>query len=142
MRPRWWPRISPRRAATKSDAGSVKVRRVVCNRGEAEPAPSGADDQVPGAPDPEAELVDFTRYVVNDVNATWTQIFAQAGDEYRDAGLVLFREGVQTGCGAASSAGACAAGSHAATSSTAERKCARQDGENWRCEVMTGRGGR
>lgn len=84
--------------------GGVDLDDILGGLGEAEPAPSGADDQVPGAPDPEAELVDFTRYVVNDVNATWAEIFAQAGDEYRDAELVLFRDGVQTGCGAATSA--------------------------------------
>ncbi len=86
-----------------SGAG-VDLDDILVDLGEAASAPSGADDQVPGAPDPEAELVDFTKYVVNDVNATWAEIFAQAGDDYRDAHLVLFRDGVSTGCGAASSA--------------------------------------
>jgi predicted metalloprotease len=87
-----------------SSSTGIDLDDILSGLGETQTAPSGADDQVPGAPDPEAELVDFTSYVLDDVNATWAEIFAQSGDEYREAELVLFRDGVQTGCGGANSA--------------------------------------
>ena len=67
-------------------------------------APASADEQVPGAPDPDAELVDFVSFVLDDVQGTWRDVFAQSGDRYQDAELVLFRDGVRTGCGNATSA--------------------------------------
>ncbi len=47
-----------------------------------------------------AELVDA---VTTDVQVMWQETFATAGREYRDAKLVLFSQGVNTGCGSASS---------------------------------------
>ena len=70
----------------------------------AQSAPAAAGDQVPGAGDPEEDLVDFVSFVLDDIQVTWRELFAQSGDEYRDAELVLFRESVQTGCGGATSA--------------------------------------
>ncbi len=53
----------------------------------------------------EAQLVDFVTYVLNDAQDTWEQVLPRAaGAQYRDARLVLFREGVQTACGNAPSA--------------------------------------
>ena len=86
-----------------SDTG-IDITDILGGLGDAGSAPSGAADQVPGAPDPEAELVDFTSYVLDDVNATWDEIFLQSGQQYRNAKLELFRDGVQTGCGNATSA--------------------------------------
>lgn len=37
-------------------------------------------------------------------NETWTQIFAENGQKYQTPGMVLFDDGVQTACGAATSA--------------------------------------
>jgi predicted metalloprotease len=54
------------------------------------------------APDPDARLVDFVSFVLDDVQAMWKSKFAESGKTYRDAQLVLFTEAVQTGCGAAS----------------------------------------
>ncbi len=53
-----------------------------------------------GAPDPDAELVDFVTYVFDDVQSTWQQ---QLGDNYQPADLVLFTGQTQSGCGLADS---------------------------------------
>ena len=62
--------------------------------------PSGAP--LPGAPDPQAELVDFVSFVLNDVQTTFADIFRRGGQQYVDAKLVLFTSAVRSGCGAAS----------------------------------------
>ena len=43
-------------------------------------------------------------FVLIDVQDTWSGEFAEAGEDYPDADLVLFRNAVNTGCGGASSA--------------------------------------
>jgi uncharacterized protein len=64
-------------------------------------APQGAP--LPGAPDPEARLVDFVSFVLDDVQATWADVFERSGKAYRPAELVLYREATDTGCGFATS---------------------------------------
>lgn len=55
--------------------------------------------------DPQEEpMVQFVSFVLDDTQNTWKQIFANGGGEYRDAKLVLFREGVRSACGTAPSA--------------------------------------
>jgi predicted metalloprotease len=49
----------------------------------------------------EEPLVDFVTFVLNDTQATWHKVL---GPRYRDAKLVLFRDGVNTACGSAPSA--------------------------------------
>ncbi|MGI8926552.1 MAG: KPN_02809 family neutral zinc metallopeptidase [Tepidiformaceae bacterium] len=66
------------------------------------PAPGAAP--LPGAPDPDAELVDFVSFVLDDVQTTWEEKFTEAGKEYRRATLVLFTDGTNSGCGQASAA--------------------------------------
>ncbi len=67
-------------------------------------APAGsAADSVPGAPDPEAATVEFVSFVLDDIQVSWTEQFAQAGKQYEDAKLVLFTTGVDSGCGFAPS---------------------------------------
>jgi predicted metalloprotease len=63
-------------------------------------APSG---RVSGAPDPDADLVDFVGFVVDDVQTFWRGDFAQGGRTYQATKLVLFNERTQSGCGLASS---------------------------------------
>jgi predicted metalloprotease len=41
----------------------------------------------------------FVAFVLDDTQATWRQIFAQNGKQYRNAKLVLFNESTNTGCG-------------------------------------------
>jgi uncharacterized protein len=65
-------------------------------------APGGG--RLDGAPDPDAELKEFVTFVVEDVQQSWQEQFQAAGKQYDVTTLVLFEGGVQTGCGAASSA--------------------------------------
>jgi predicted metalloprotease len=64
----------------------------------------GAGRPIPAAQDPERDLKDFSASVFTDVQRSWEQAFAGAGKPYDHAKLVLFRRGVSTGCGTASSA--------------------------------------
>jgi uncharacterized protein len=71
----------------------------------------GGGGSVPGQPvaippsqDPERDLKDFSTYVFTDAQKTWEQTFKRAGQPYEHARLVLYRGGVQTGCGSATSA--------------------------------------
>lgn len=41
--------------------------------------------------------------VYNEINETWSAVFARAGEQYRQPGLAFFEQGVATGCGNASS---------------------------------------
>jgi uncharacterized protein len=54
-------------------------------------------------PDPDARLVKFMSYVLDDVQRFWTQTFADSGRTYTDAKLVLFTESTSSGCGGATS---------------------------------------
>jgi predicted metalloprotease len=81
---------------------------------------SGGGFQVPGAFDPQAqaqgsepldpaqdpdrELAEFSHSVFTRANDMWEKTFTGAGKSYERAKLVLYRQGVQTGCGSASSA--------------------------------------
>src|SRR5687767_9894550 len=67
----------------------------------AAPAGPTSGGEAPPASDDEAQFVQF---VVADVQDTWTKIFAEAGQTYEPTTLRLFTSGIQTGCGAASSA--------------------------------------
>ncbi|MEO8061221.1 MAG: neutral zinc metallopeptidase [Pseudomonadota bacterium] len=55
-----------------------------------------------GAPADEAGQ--FVSHVLGDTEETWTAIFNQAGREYPLPQLVIFSEGINTGCGSATSA--------------------------------------
>lgn len=61
-------------------------------------APAPIDDPA------EEEMVQFVSFVLDDIQETWTQRFAELGERYLPARLVLFREGVGSACGSASSA--------------------------------------
>jgi uncharacterized protein len=62
------------------------------------------EPQAPTGPDPDAELVDFIRDVMKDIQDTWTTTFEASGQTYRRAKLYLFTERITTRCGNASSA--------------------------------------
>jgi predicted metalloprotease len=59
-------------------------------------------EPIPADQDPERDLRDFSVYVFNDVQSTWERTFGNRG--YERAKLVLYRQGVDTACGSASSA--------------------------------------
>jgi len=54
--------------------------------------------------DPDAQLVHFVGFALDDVQATWTEQLAAMGKPYRHAKLVLFTDETSTGCGAGESA--------------------------------------
>lgn len=52
----------------------------------------------------ELELGDFAATMLADTEETWNEIFNQHGSDYREPGMVLFSDAVQTACGGASAA--------------------------------------
>ena len=53
----------------------------------------------------ERERVEFVAFVLNDAQDVWRRVLpASGGPQYQDARLVLFRDAVQSGCGAAEAA--------------------------------------
>jgi uncharacterized protein len=48
--------------------------------------------------------VQFVSFVLDDAQQTWAKILSQEGEQWHDAKLVLFRDGVQSGCGQAETA--------------------------------------
>jgi predicted metalloprotease len=71
--------------------------------GGSEGTPTSGAGRVAGAPDPDADLVDFVGFVVDDVQGFWSQDFAQSGRTYEKIKLVLFDGQTESGCGIASS---------------------------------------
>jgi predicted metalloprotease len=65
---------------------------------------AGPGDAIPADQDPDRDLRDFSAYVFTSAQESWQGVFERAGRPYRRAKLVLFRRGVDTGCGSASSA--------------------------------------
>jgi hypothetical protein len=60
---------------------------------------------IPASQDPERDLKDFSAFAFGDIQSFWEKTFAADGRQgYAHAKLVLYRDGVRTGCGAASSA--------------------------------------
>ena len=64
----------------------------------------GQPAALPPSEDPERDLKDFSAYVFTDAQKMWEQTFRRAGQPYEHARLVLYRDGVRTACGTASSA--------------------------------------
>jgi uncharacterized protein len=70
--------------------------------GDAVEAPG--QSAIPADQDPERDLRDFSVYVFNSAQQSWERSFRQQRHPYEHAKLVLYRSGVSTGCGSASSA--------------------------------------
>ncbi|MBV6752839.1 neutral zinc metallopeptidase [Pseudomonas chlororaphis] len=66
--------------------------------------PLATTQQTRQAPPANDEQADFVRAILGDTEDTWGQIFQQAGRQYKDPTLVLFRGRVASACGLASSA--------------------------------------
>ena len=62
------------------------------------PPPAGTESPA------EHKEVQFVSFVLDDAQQTWTAILPKEGLTYHDAKLVLFRDGVQAGCGQAETA--------------------------------------
>ena len=67
------------------------------------PQAPGVEEAPPSGPDPEADLVSFVSFVLDDAQATWSDVFRRSGKTYRPAELILFREATNSGCGYATS---------------------------------------
>ena len=64
------------------------------------PAGSPAAQSAPVNSSPQEDNeVKFVTFVLNDVQDTWQKTFAAMGKPYRHAKLVLFRNGIRSGCG-------------------------------------------
>jgi predicted metalloprotease len=80
--------------------------------GSAYSVPTGFDDgtrapqgePIPADQDPDRDLKEFSGFVFNDVQDTWEKTFAAQQRQYRRAKLYLYRDGVDTACGSATSA--------------------------------------
>jgi uncharacterized protein len=70
--------------------------------GGGSPAPTTQSRPI-NDPNEERE-VQFVSFVLDDVQKTWAQSFAQQGRQYRHAKLVLYRDSLPSGCGMAQSA--------------------------------------
>jgi uncharacterized protein len=66
-------------------------------------APGEAQQPVASTPE-EDKRIQFVSFVLDDVQQTWTQLLPKAGEQYKDARLAVFRDGVQTACGDAPAA--------------------------------------
>jgi predicted metalloprotease len=87
--------------ATFLGADPRQVANLIQNNQQAAPAPGGAP--VPGDP-AEEERKDFVSAVLGDTEDVWDDIFKGMRKQYVKPKLVLFRGGVQSACGQASSA--------------------------------------
>ena len=65
-------------------------------------APTSEQPVAPGAPGDEGGQ--FVAHVLGDTEETWTSIFAEGGQQYVAPHLALFSQGINTGCGSATSA--------------------------------------
>jgi predicted metalloprotease len=59
---------------------------------------------IPASQDPDRDLKDFSVYVFERTQQVWQRTLTAQGKPYQHAKLVLYRGGVQTGCGSATSA--------------------------------------
>lgn len=66
-----------------------------------DPQAGAGSDPLPRDADPDAKLVDFLSFVLDDVQGFWDDTFRAAGKEYDRAQLVLFEAATQSGCGGA-----------------------------------------
>ncbi|MBX2903724.1 MAG: zinc metallopeptidase [Chitinophagales bacterium] len=62
------------------------------------------EQTAPATPQPDDEAASFVKVVLADNEDVWNKMFKEAGSTYREPTLVLFREGVESACGSASSA--------------------------------------
>jgi predicted metalloprotease len=58
----------------------------------------------PKGPDPDAELVEFIRFVMKDIQDTFDGLFKADGKQYERAKLIIFTDAIDTACGRSSSA--------------------------------------
>jgi len=83
--------------------------RAILSGGGGEEMPGGRHIQLPSDPTKrnisaeDDSMKKFVSVVLADTEDTWSKIFADKGQRYTPPKLVLYRDGIQSGCGAASS---------------------------------------
>jgi predicted metalloprotease len=80
--------------------GGFDLTQIFNQLPQAQVAP-GSQELPQSSPEEDA-LVEFVSFVLDDTQATWTQLFEQSGQQYQDAQLVLFRGSTSTACGTGS----------------------------------------
>lgn len=53
----------------------------------------------PDAPDPQADLLSFVSFTLDDVQGTWAEVFEASGITYTPSTMVVYERGTSTGCG-------------------------------------------
>ena len=86
------------------EAGGGSAFGVDNQFGPSAAAPAAGAQGIPASQDPDRDLKDFSSYVFTNTLDTWTKIFREQGSPFDRAKLVLYRGGVSTACGDASSA--------------------------------------
>jgi len=71
--------------------------------GPVQTSPGAVDQPVTSTPK-EEERMQFMSFILDDVQQTWTTLLPKVGEQYRDARMAVFRDGVSTGCGDAPAA--------------------------------------
>jgi predicted metalloprotease len=61
-------------------------------------SPGQVDQPITSSPE-EERRVQFVSFVLDDVQQTWARLLPRVGEQYQDAKLALFRDGVSTACG-------------------------------------------
>src|ERR1700710_2329303 len=72
--------------------GGYMVFRGMFGGGSDVPRAHGADGQPVAGNDPDATLVHFASFVLDDTQSTWAKTFAARGEAYRHAKLILFTD--------------------------------------------------
>ena len=68
-----------------------------------EQMPGAQGGGIPASEDPDRDLVEFVRFVVDDIQDSWARAFAAGGQKYEPTTLALFSGSTQSDCGPASS---------------------------------------
>jgi len=71
--------------------------------GPVQTSPGAVDQPVASTP-AEEERIQFVSFVLDDVQKTWAQLLPKLGDQYQEARMAVFRDGVSTACGDAPAA--------------------------------------
>jgi predicted metalloprotease len=80
----------------------IDPRLIMGLLGDGTGAPTSEQPVDPGAPADEGGQ--FVAHVLGDTEDTWTAVFAEIGQQYSAPRLALFSQGINTGCGSATSA--------------------------------------
>lgn len=83
--------------------GGDSLSDIFTQLGGAQQAPA-SEQALEQGPDPQADLVEFMRFVMTDTQETWDELFTQAGRTYEFTTLVIFDDATSSGCGGATAA--------------------------------------